>query len=254
VTVKQSLILITLTSLLLLAACAPEAAVLLSTASPTNTSYPTHTPYPTITPSPTPTNTSTPTNTPPPTNTPIPSATMGPTCMIAPFRPGTAVNGHVYVDLDPDPGFRDWMDDTSCYGCRPVCDGHKGTDFYIPDNTEVVLPYPGVVIEAEDGWPANPKAGDPDTGLAEDGNRVRVYSQMGSLKFIQIFAHLSSVSVEVGQALPAGYRIGTSGRTGVFPDCEPYGHLHYQVNRTPGPHEWGTPIDPYSQGLWCVNP
>lgn len=91
-------------------------------------------------------------------------------------------------------------------------------------NPPVVAAAPGVVIEAEDGWPNNPRAEDPNTGLRDDGNRVVINHGSGLLT---IYCHLHSVTVAVGQTVARGETIGFSGRSGYFGADQP-GHLHFQ--------------------------
>jgi murein DD-endopeptidase MepM/ murein hydrolase activator NlpD len=131
-----------------------------------------------------------------------------------PFRCETIINFIIHVDVDRGPAFRDWQgsDGSDYVRERSVLNGHLGTDFAVSGNPPVVTAAPGVVTEAEDGWPNNPKAQDPNTGLHDDGNRVVI---------------LDSVSVVAGQEVTRGQTIGLSGRTGCFAPGQP-AHLHFQ--------------------------
>jgi len=143
-----------------------------------------------------------------------------------PFKCETVISFIIHVDVDPDPAFRDWRgsDGSDYVKERDVLNGHLGTDFAVLVDQLVIAAAPGVVTEAEGGWPDNPKALDPDTGLHEDGNRV-VINHGGGL--LTIYCHLNSVSVVAGQRVARGGMIGLSGRTGIFAPGQP-AHLHFQ--------------------------
>jgi murein DD-endopeptidase MepM/ murein hydrolase activator NlpD len=143
-----------------------------------------------------------------------------------PFRCETIINFIIHVDVDRGPAFRDWQgsDGSDYVRERSVLNGHLGTDFAVSGNPPVVTAAPGVVTEAEDGWPNNPKAQDPNTGLHDDGNRVVIDHGRGLLT---IYCHLDSVSVVAGQEVTRGQTIGLSGRTGCFAPGQP-AHLHFQ--------------------------
>lgn len=143
-----------------------------------------------------------------------------------PFKHGTQIDFIIYVDLDPSPHFRDWKgsDGSDYVKDRTTFNGHLGIDFAVPENTEVVVAAPGVVVEAESGWPNSDKAKDLHTGLADDGNRIVIDHGNGMLT---IYCHLNSVSVSVGQFVKRGDVIGLSGRTGTFGKNQP-AHLHFQ--------------------------
>jgi murein DD-endopeptidase MepM/ murein hydrolase activator NlpD len=136
-----------------------------------------------------------------------------------PFKCGTKYVQSIYVDLDPGPGVRDWS------GGSFTKDGHLGIDYDMPEGQVIVAAAPGLVIEAEGGWPNNPKADReryPELGLWEDGNRITIDHGTGLLT---IYAHLNDVLVKVGQRVRRGEPIGLSGNTGVR-TLGP--HLHFQ--------------------------
>jgi len=167
-----------------------------------------------------------------------------------PFKCETAINFIIHVDVDPGPAFRDWRgsDGSDYVKERAGFNGHLGTDFAVSGNPPVVAAAPGIVIEAEGGWPNNPKAQDPNTGLRDDGNRV-VIDHGGGL--LTIYCHLDSISAVVGQTVARGETIGFSGRTGVFAPGQP-GHLHFQSggfgqNRI---DPYRDLLDPNSQNWW----
>jgi murein DD-endopeptidase MepM/ murein hydrolase activator NlpD len=93
-------------------------------------------------------------------------------------------------------------------------------DFALPMRTPVVAAAPGVVAFAEGG---HRSCGD-DT-LRSAANFVTIYHADGTAT---LYAHLSKVSVHVGQVVASGQVIGLSGKTG-FTDCEP--HLHFARQR-----------------------
>lgn len=83
---------------------------------------------------------------------------------------------------------------------------HKGTDYGAPCGTSVPARQGGVVTKA---------------GRARGyGNTVAISN--GSCR--QIYAHLSSISVSVGQTVSAGKQVGRVGSTGISTGC----HLHYE--------------------------
>lgn len=98
---------------------------------------------------------------------------------------------------------------------RRFGDGHNGIDYKYPMNTPVTAAADGV-IDFE-GWGEN----DPWT-LAAGGIYVRIKHSDGSYTG---YAHLSSTTVNKGQSVKAGERIGLSGSTGNSTGP----HLHFEV-------------------------
>ncbi len=129
-----------------------------------------------------------------------------------PFTCATPIRFIIHVDVDPGPAFSDWKgsDGSDYVRERDVLNGHLGTDFAARPRQPIVAAAPGVVIGAEGGWPKNPRAQDPRTGLREDGNRVVIDHEDGLLT---IYCHLGSVSVIAGQRVTRGEIIGLSGRS-----------------------------------------
>jgi murein DD-endopeptidase MepM/ murein hydrolase activator NlpD len=89
-------------------------------------------------------------------------------------------------------------------------------DFGLPSGTPVLAAAPGVVAFAVDGFTA---CG--DASLRQAANYVTIYHADGTAT---LYAHLSKVSVRVGQVVAGGEEIGRSGKTG-FTGCQP--HLHF---------------------------
>ncbi|WEO93987.1 transglycosylase family protein [Streptomyces sp. FXJ1.172] len=97
---------------------------------------------------------------------------------------------------------------------------HTGVDFLVPTGTSVQAAEAGQVVAA--GW-----------GGAY-GYQVVLRHADG--RYTQ-YAHLSAISVRIGQSVDAGRRIGRSGATGNVTGP----HLHFEVRTGPG---FGTDIDP----------
>jgi hypothetical protein len=163
-----------------------------------------------------------------------------------PFKRGTEFRQSIYVDLDPSLGVRDWKGGDFTY------DGHKGIDYDMPQGQQIVAAAPGTVIEAEDGFPNNPRASDPNLGLREDGNRVIIDHGNG---FRSIYAHLHSglkvdprpLTLSCGDSdnlekVERGQVIALSGNTGTK-TMGP--HLHFQINEYDRCGDWGHPLDPF---------
>ena len=155
------------------------------------------------------------------------------TGLTLPFASGTPIYGIVYVDKNPGPGYLDWLGNTTGYGCRPNFDEHTGTDFYAERGTNVLMAASkGIVIDIVRNHP-------------EDGNTVIVYTEnpnFGSLYLA--YAHLDNINVNNSQEVKRGDVIGTLGRTGIFPDCDPR-HLHFGVSLSA--HNWNLmSLDPFT--------
>jgi murein DD-endopeptidase MepM/ murein hydrolase activator NlpD len=97
---------------------------------------------------------------------------------------------------------------------------HTGTDFVVPTGTKLKAVASGTVVTA--GW-----------GGAYGNN---VVLRLPDGKYAQ-YAHLSSVSVSVGQTVSEGQQIGLSGATGNVTGP----HLHFEIRTTPN---YGSDIDP----------
>jgi murein DD-endopeptidase MepM/ murein hydrolase activator NlpD len=97
---------------------------------------------------------------------------------------------------------------------------HTGTDFVVPTGTSLKAVGAGTVVSA--GW-----------GGAY-GNQVVI--QLADGHYAQ-YAHLSSLSVSVGQSVTAGQQVGLSGATGNVTGP----HLHFEIRTTP---DYGSDIDP----------
>ncbi|MFL4908551.1 peptidoglycan DD-metalloendopeptidase family protein [Streptomyces sp. MMS24-I2-30] len=97
---------------------------------------------------------------------------------------------------------------------------HTGVDFVAPTGTSVRAVAAGTVVTA--GW-----------GGAY-GNQVVVRLADG---YYAQYAHLSQLSVSVGQTVTEGLRLGLSGATGNVTGP----HLHFEIRTTP---EYGSDVDP----------
>jgi hypothetical protein len=89
-------------------------------------------------------------------------------------------------------------------------------DFGLPSGTPVLAAAPGVVAFAVDGFTA---CG--DASLRQAANYITIDHADGTAT---LYAHLSKISVTVGQVVAGGQEIGLSGKTG-FTGCQP--HLHF---------------------------
>ncbi len=96
------------------------------------------------------------------------------------------------------------------YISRRITSGHNGTDMVAPLGTAVVAAKSGTVITANYGY---------SSGY---GNYVAIRHSDGSRT---LYAHLSSISVSVGQAVSAGQYIGACGSTGRSTGP----HLHFEA-------------------------
>ncbi|MEO0947791.1 MAG: M23 family metallopeptidase [Cyanobacteria bacterium J06641_5] len=132
----------------------------------------------------------------------------------------------LYPDRDPSPEAID-------FDCgRLTYDGHKGTDFAIPDartmarGVPVVASAPGTVLHVRDGVPDRRLQGKlpPELAGKECGNGIVIDHGDG---WTTQYCHLrqGSVSVKPGDRLAAGDPIGLVGQSGLasFP------HVHLQV-------------------------
>jgi murein DD-endopeptidase len=152
----------------------------------------------------------------------------------------------LYTDRDPGPKFTD-------FGCgRMTYDGHKGTDFAIPDEKAMARGVPvlaaadGVVLRTRDGVvdrkSTNPD--DPNIEGIECGNGVVIDHGNG---WQTQYCHLrqNSVQVNPGDRVNTGTQLGLVGQSGAasFP------HVHLSVTYN------GAVVDPFlgpnvGKGCW----
>lgn len=93
-------------------------------------------------------------------------------------------------------------------------------DFGLPEGTPVLAAAPGVVAFVRDGH-----HGCGDESYRAMANSITIYHADGTATS---YAHLSHISVKVGQVVTGGERIGLSGKTG-FTGCQ--AHLHFARQR-----------------------
>jgi len=147
-----------------------------------------------------------------------------------------------YVDRDPGPGVRD-------FACGDLAnDGHKGTDFAVPTAAHMArgvgvrAAAPGTVAAIRDGMPdaRQGRPGAPDVTGVECGNGVRIDHGAG-WETQSCHLRAGSVSVQPGDAVAAGDRIGLVGLSGEasFP------HVHVVLRRA------GRVVDPFRPGPGC---
>ncbi|MZF91002.1 M23 family metallopeptidase [Streptomyces sp. SID5643] len=102
---------------------------------------------------------------------------------------------------------------------------HSGQDFAVPSGTQVVATHGGTVVKAGgNGAGDGPAYG--NAVVIKHGNGT--YSQ---------YAHLSKVTVHVGQIVKTGQEIAKSGNTGNSSGP----HLHFEIRTTPN---YGSAVDP----------
>jgi murein DD-endopeptidase MepM/ murein hydrolase activator NlpD len=109
----------------------------------------------------------------------------------------------------------------------------------MPIGNDLVAAAPGTVVEAMGTYPNVPP--NPNFGYLDDGNRVAIDHglistfttgnndsiETGVNDFLTIYAHMKSVSVNVGQIVNRGDVIGQSGHTGRLDGEWP--HVHFQA-------------------------
>ena len=102
---------------------------------------------------------------------------------------------------------------------------HSGQDFAVPSGTKVVAAHGGTVVKAGgNGAGDGPAYG--NAVVIRHGNGT--YSQ---------YAHLSRISVRIGQVVTTGQRIALSGNTGNSSGP----HLHFEIRTTAN---YGSAVDP----------
>nr|WP_244988090.1 M23 family metallopeptidase [Paenibacillus xylanexedens] len=105
---------------------------------------------------------------------------------------------------------------------------HKGVDL-------VVSPSNGPLYAFVGGEFLHAKMGVTGSGFGNYGNTVAIWDDMG---YLHIYAHMSSVSVTVGQRVKYGGKIGNQGSTGI--SAGP--HLHYEIRKKTSP-SFGFTVD-----------
>lgn len=102
---------------------------------------------------------------------------------------------------------------------------HSGQDFAVPSGTQVVATHGGTVVKSGgNGAGDGPAYG--NAVVIKHGNGT--YSQ---------YAHLSKVTVRVGQIVKTGQEIAKSGNTGNSSGP----HLHFEIRTSPN---YGSAVDP----------
>ncbi|MGI8509887.1 MAG: peptidoglycan DD-metalloendopeptidase family protein [Gemmatimonadaceae bacterium] len=129
---------------------------------------------------------------------------------------------------------------------------HAGYDFPMPTGTPILAAASGVVTTAGSSTFFCPVL---NSTVNQLGVVIRHDLADGS-QYQTYYAHLSSVSVAVGQNITAGAQIGLSGNTG----CTTLPHLHFQLDRITGTNNGKVAtVDPYgwtgaSTDPWVANP
>ncbi len=94
---------------------------------------------------------------------------------------------------------------------------HKGTDFAVPEGTNIYCVSPGIVVHASN-----------DEGPEGLYLSVDSKTRYGTLRFL--YFHLSKVFVNVGQFVDSWFVLGLSGNTGNSSGP----HLHFQIQKGQG--------------------
>ncbi len=148
-----------------------------------------------------------------------------------------------YFDHQAGPGALDWkceIGGTLGAGLSGrAYDGHRGTDFWAYRNAPVYAAACGRVTYVLDGFPDG-YLGNFDGGGF--GNQVWIEHADG---WITIYGHLQagSITVQPGQRIGAGDRVGGMGTSGNSSGL----HLHFEVRHN------GVPIDPFFTPGGCNN-
>ncbi|WP_459953957.1 M23 family metallopeptidase [Paenibacillus pini] len=98
---------------------------------------------------------------------------------------------------------------------------HRGVDL-------VTSPSNGVLIAFVAGEVLHAKMGVTGSGFGNMGNVVAIKDDKG---YLHVYAHLSAVSVKVGQHVTRGEKIGNQGNTGKSTGA----HLHYEIRKKYSP-------------------
>lgn len=164
-----------------------------------------------------------------------------------PFGKGEGYRITTYVDLDPAVNkVRDWS------GGTKAIDSHFGVDYAADMGTPVRAAAPGVVIQAEDGYPDKPRTEDSWFDMKNSGNYVIIDHGNG---YMSVYAHLSKIEVIPRELTPdpdnsalqrvkRGEIIGYVGSTGHSTGP----HLHLQIQKYTSKGHYiggGYAIDPY---------
>ncbi|OPG98412.1 hypothetical protein B2I21_08665 [Chryseobacterium mucoviscidosis] len=105
---------------------------------------------------------------------------------------------------------------------------HKGVDLVVsPSNGPLYAFVGGEVLHA--------KMGVTGSGFGNYGNTVAIRDDKG---YLHVYAHMSSVSVSVGQHVKQGDKIGNQGSTGISTGP----HLHYEIRKKTSP-SFGFTVD-----------
>jgi hypothetical protein len=179
-----------------------------------------------------------------PTNTPLPPTPLPlikPTTEIPcdPFRVDFCItDGHFILQRPIHPPANDLVDET--YGYASTANGtrepHHGVEFPNKSGTPVYAAADGTIIFAG-----------PDQ-IAVYSPWVNFYGNLVVIKhnddLFTLYAHLSKIDVEEGQAVSAGDKIGEVGRTGVAIGS----HLHFEVRHGNGEDYFAT----QNPELWLI--
>lgn len=126
-------------------------------------------------------------------------------------------------------------------------DGHQGYDFSMPEGTPLLADYDGIIEFAgtEDPFFC------PLLNQTVAGKSVFIRHEIGSEKFITVYAHLSSLQVQTGQTVKTGDQLGLSGNTG----CSTGPHLHYDIQRLSNTNDGNaSSIDPFGWNSTSADP
>lgn len=131
-------------------------------------------------------------------------------------------------------------------------DSHAGYDYLMPIGTPIFAAAAGTVLTAESASFFCPIL---NQTVSQMGVQI-VHHVAGGNVYQTYYAHLSSMSVTVGQQVSAGQQIGLSGNTG----CTTVPHLHFQLDRITGTNSGALAhVDPYGwtgsgTDPWSANP
>lgn len=141
--------------------------------------------------------------------------------MTLPFEEGTFLWWRTsYKDVMPGPGIRDWK------GGRITYEGHKGTDFFMREGTNILAGCPGIVRSFQL---------DINGGIS-----LFVDYKNSEDEYIIGYGHLADITVEKMQYVSRGDVIGHSGRSKKGSSE----HLHFEILRAE------QPTDEYPYGLY----
>jgi len=143
-----------------------------------------------------------------------------------PFGPDTKFLGknqfgiEYFVDMDDRVDYvRNWKGNAG-----GTYDNHKGTDFFMEENTPILAAAPGVVVPF-------PLSCEPGRGCFVAIQHESLYAQYYSIT--TVYGHLNKMNVKVGDNVKRGDVIGLSGEVpyNVGSITTLYGkHLHFEVN------------------------